>query len=115
MKLAQRRKMDAFVAFIANRRRVLRAQRSLRADRVPAAVRVLHDRMSYVFSAPHLVIDAYQDALPTASDLLSYANFTLNFTAFVAGPIQLYGDYRRAESATPRRSTCRPPARAERS
>jgi D-alanyl-lipoteichoic acid acyltransferase DltB (MBOAT superfamily) len=58
--------------------------------------------MSYVFfRILHLVIDAFQDALPDRVSLLSYTTYTLNFTALVAGPIQLYGDYRRAESATP--------------
>jgi len=57
--------------------------------------------MSYVFfRIVHLVIDAYQDALPDRVDLVSYLNFTLNFTTIVAGPIQLYQDYRRTESAT---------------
>jgi len=58
--------------------------------------------MSYVFfRIVHLVIDAYQDALPDRVDLLSYLNFTLNFTTLVAGPIQLYQEYRRTESTTP--------------
>lgn len=105
VKLAQRRKNGAlFVAFIVA---IVVAFCVLkRYTFVPGALQLpyvyLTVGMSYVFfRILHLVIDAYQDALPDRVDLLSYANFTLNFTAFVAGPIQLYGDYRRAESATP--------------
>ncbi|HET9393770.1 MAG TPA: MBOAT family O-acyltransferase [Candidatus Rubrimentiphilum sp.] len=58
--------------------------------------------MSYVFfRVLHLVIDAYQDALPDRVGLLSYANYTLNFTSLVSGPIQLYPDYLRTESVQP--------------
>ena len=58
--------------------------------------------MSYVFfRILHLVIDAYQDALPDNVDPVSYINYTLNFTALVAGPIQFYQDYRRTESQEP--------------
>jgi alginate O-acetyltransferase complex protein AlgI len=55
--------------------------------------------MSYVFfRVMHLIIDAFQDALPDRVDLLSYLNYTLNFTTLTSGPIQFYRDYRRAES-----------------
>jgi len=58
--------------------------------------------MSYVFfRVLHLVIDAYQEALPERVGLLSYVNYTLNFTSLVSGPIQLYPDYRRTESLQP--------------
>lgn len=58
--------------------------------------------MSYVFfRVLHLVIDAYQDALPGRVGVLSYANYTLNFTSLVSGPIQLYPDYHRMESEKP--------------
>ncbi len=58
--------------------------------------------MSYVFfRVLHLVIDAYQEALPERVGLLSYVNYTLNFTSLVSGPIQLYPDYRRTESQQP--------------
>jgi D-alanyl-lipoteichoic acid acyltransferase DltB (MBOAT superfamily) len=58
--------------------------------------------MSYVFfRVLHLVIDTYQGALPERVGLLSYANYTLNFTSLVAGPIQLYPDYRRTETLRP--------------
>jgi D-alanyl-lipoteichoic acid acyltransferase DltB (MBOAT superfamily) len=55
--------------------------------------------LSYVFfRVLHLVIDAWQGALPASVGPLSYANYTLNFTALVSGPIQLYPDYRRSET-----------------
>jgi len=58
--------------------------------------------LSYVFfRVLHLVIDARQGALPGAVGPLSYVNYTLNFTALVSGPIQLYPDYRRSETARP--------------
>ncbi|MBV8726431.1 MAG: hypothetical protein JO233_01490 [Candidatus Eremiobacteraeota bacterium] len=58
--------------------------------------------MSYVFfRILHLIIDAYQDALPDRVGLLSYVNYTLNFTALVSGPIQFYRDYLRTESKEP--------------
>jgi alginate O-acetyltransferase complex protein AlgI len=56
--------------------------------------------LSYVFfRVLHLVIDAGQGALRSAVSPLSYVNYTLNFTALVSGPIQLYPDYRRCETA----------------
>jgi D-alanyl-lipoteichoic acid acyltransferase DltB (MBOAT superfamily) len=58
--------------------------------------------MSYVFfRIMHLIIDAYQDALPESVGALSYVNYTLNFTCLVSGPIQLYPDYHRSESEDP--------------
>jgi alginate O-acetyltransferase complex protein AlgI len=58
--------------------------------------------MSYVFfRVMHLVIDSFQDSLPERIGLLSYVNYTLNFTSLVSGPIQLYPDYRRTESLQP--------------
>ena len=58
--------------------------------------------MSYVFfRIMSLVIDAFQDALAAPVTLLTYINYTLNFTAFVSGPIQLYKDYLRTESQQP--------------
>ncbi|MBV8807305.1 MAG: hypothetical protein JO033_01410 [Acidobacteriaceae bacterium] len=73
---------------------------------IPAALWLAHPYflvgMSYVFfRILHLVIDAYQDALPDRVGLLSYVNYTLNFTALVSGPIQLYRDYLRTESQEP--------------
>ena len=58
--------------------------------------------MSYVFfRLLHLVIDAYQDALPDRVGPVAYVNYTLNFTSLVSGPIQFYRDYRRNESERP--------------
>jgi D-alanyl-lipoteichoic acid acyltransferase DltB (MBOAT superfamily) len=58
--------------------------------------------MSYVFfRVLHLVIDGYQDALPHRVSALSYVNYTLNFTSFTSGPIQLYPDYDRMEGDEP--------------
>jgi alginate O-acetyltransferase complex protein AlgI len=55
--------------------------------------------LSYVFfRVLHLVIDAGQGALRSAVSPLSYVNYTLNFTALISGPIQLYPDYRRCET-----------------
>ena len=55
--------------------------------------------LSYVFfRVLHLVIDTRQGMLPDGVGPLSYANYTLNFTALVSGPIQLYPEYRRSES-----------------
>jgi D-alanyl-lipoteichoic acid acyltransferase DltB (MBOAT superfamily) len=58
--------------------------------------------MSYVFfRVLHLIIDAYQDALPQRVGPVDYVNYTLNFTSLVAGPIQFYRDYHRFESVRP--------------
>ena len=58
--------------------------------------------MSYVlFRMLHLVIDTYQGDFDEPLDVLSYVNYTLNFTSLVAGPIQFYQDYRRTESIAP--------------
>jgi alginate O-acetyltransferase complex protein AlgI len=59
--------------------------------------------LSYVFfRVLHLVIDAGQGALAAPVSPLSYVNYTLNFTALVSGPIQLYPDYRRYETTRAR-------------
>lgn len=58
--------------------------------------------MSYVFfRIMHLVIDSYEDTLGERIGIVRYVSFTLNFTSFVSGPIQLYRDYRRTESERP--------------
>ena len=50
--------------------------------------------LSYVFfRVLHLIIDAKDDMLPVRVGLVSYLNFTLNFTSLVSGPIQRYQDY----------------------
>lgn len=52
--------------------------------------------LSYVFfRVMHLVIDAGQGAFPARMRLVSYLNYTLNFTTLVSGPIQRYEDYQR--------------------
>jgi D-alanyl-lipoteichoic acid acyltransferase DltB (MBOAT superfamily) len=61
--------------------------------------------LSYAFfRVVSLVVDAYQNALPARVSLVSYANYTLNFTTFVAGPIQLYPPFRRDEERPARLS-----------
>jgi len=58
--------------------------------------------LSYVFfRIVHLAIDAQERALPVRVGIVSYVNYTLNFTSLVAGPIQLYDDYHRSEGAEP--------------
>ena len=58
--------------------------------------------MSYVFfRVLHLVIDAYQESLPAPVGVFAYISYTLNFTSFLAGPIQFYKDYLRTESQQP--------------
>jgi alginate O-acetyltransferase complex protein AlgI len=56
--------------------------------------------MSYVFfRILHLIIDAYEGSLPERIGLPAYISYTLSFTSLVSGPIQLYPDYHRMESA----------------
>lgn len=56
--------------------------------------------LSYVFfRVLHVIIDSHQGAIPGRVGLLSYLNYTLNFTALTSGPIQRYQDYRRMEDA----------------
>jgi alginate O-acetyltransferase complex protein AlgI len=56
--------------------------------------------LSYVFfRVLHLVIDAQQDALPKRPGIVSYLNYTLNFTSLTSGPIQRYEDYHAFELA----------------
>ena len=51
--------------------------------------------LSYVFfRVLHLVIDAGQKRSSEPMRPLNYLNFTLNFTALVSGPIQMYPDYK---------------------
>jgi D-alanyl-lipoteichoic acid acyltransferase DltB (MBOAT superfamily) len=52
--------------------------------------------LSYVFfRIVHLVIDARDDAQVAAIGPLAYANYALNFTTLIAGPIQRYQDFAR--------------------
>jgi D-alanyl-lipoteichoic acid acyltransferase DltB (MBOAT superfamily) len=54
--------------------------------------------LSYVFfRVVHLIIDSHQGDLDGRVGLLSYLNYTLNFTSLTSGPIQRYQDYRRME------------------
>ena len=58
--------------------------------------------ISYViFRLLHLVVDASQKALPERVSAIAFVSYTLNFTALVSGPIQLYGDYRKTEFERP--------------
>ena len=51
--------------------------------------------LSYVFfRVLHLIIDAHGGDLPERIPVLDYVNYTLDFTCIVAGPIQLYQDYK---------------------
>ena len=58
--------------------------------------------LSYVFfRVLHLIIDRHQGAIDGRVGLVSYLNYTLNFTSLTSGPIQRYQDYRRAEVECP--------------
>ncbi len=57
---------------------------------------------SYVFfRVLHLLIDSHQGAVERKVGLVSYLNYTLNFTTLVSGPIQRYQDFHRMETARP--------------
>ena len=50
--------------------------------------------LSYIFfRVLHLIIDARENSLDEKAGLVSYLNYTLNFTTFVSGPIQRYQDF----------------------
>jgi D-alanyl-lipoteichoic acid acyltransferase DltB (MBOAT superfamily) len=50
--------------------------------------------LSYIFfRVLHLIIDAHNRDLPERISLVSYLNYTLNFTTLVSGPIQRYQDF----------------------
>ena len=56
--------------------------------------------LSYVFfRVLHLAIDTQQESLPDRPGVLSYLNYTLNFTSLVSGPIQRYEGYRTIETS----------------
>jgi alginate O-acetyltransferase complex protein AlgI len=58
--------------------------------------------LSYVFfRVLHLIIDVGQGAIGGRISPLSYLNYTLSFPALVAGPIQLYPDYKKSEAERP--------------
>ena len=55
--------------------------------------------LSYVFfRVVHLIIDSHQGSVARPVGLLSYLNYTLNFTSLTSGPIQRYQDYHAAET-----------------
>jgi alginate O-acetyltransferase complex protein AlgI len=50
--------------------------------------------LSYIFfRVLHLIIDAKDGAVPGRVSLVSYLNYTLNFTTLISGPIQRYQDF----------------------
>ncbi len=50
--------------------------------------------LSFVFfRIMHLIIDSHQGGIRDRVGLVSYLNYTLNFTTFVSGPIQTYPDF----------------------
>ena len=50
--------------------------------------------LSYVFfRVLHVVIDAHDGLIAEPVGVVSYVNYTLNFTTFVSGPIQRYQDF----------------------
>ena len=54
--------------------------------------------LSYIFfRVTHLIIDARDAELPPVP-IVSYLNYTLNFTTLVSGPIQRYQDFHRMET-----------------
>lgn len=54
---------------------------------------------SYVFfRVLHLLIDRHQGAIERKVGLVSYLNYTLNFTTLISGPIQRYQDFHRMET-----------------
>jgi alginate O-acetyltransferase complex protein AlgI len=58
--------------------------------------------LSYIFfRVLHVIIDGHQDGFEGKVGLLSYINYTLNFTTFISGPIQRYENYRRMEVSPP--------------
>lgn len=56
--------------------------------------------LSYIFfRVLHVIIDRHQGSIDERVGLLSYLNYTLNFTSLISGPIQRYEDYHRMELA----------------
>jgi alginate O-acetyltransferase complex protein AlgI len=50
--------------------------------------------LSYIFfRVVHMIVDARDGAFPDRVGVISYFNYTLNFTTLIAGPIQLYPDF----------------------
>jgi alginate O-acetyltransferase complex protein AlgI len=58
--------------------------------------------LSYVFfRVMHLIIDSRDGIVGQGPGIVSYLNYTLNFTSIVSGPIQRYQDYARMEQQRP--------------
>lgn len=58
--------------------------------------------LSYAFfRVVGLVVDSFQNVLPARVGLAGYANYALNFTSFVSGPVELYTPYWRDEVERP--------------
>src|SRR3981189_2893817 len=58
--------------------------------------------LSYVFfRVVHLIIDSHQGEIDGRVGVVSYLNYTLNFTSLASGPIQCYQDYRATEVVPP--------------
>ncbi|MBV8722188.1 MAG: hypothetical protein JO277_08570 [Candidatus Eremiobacteraeota bacterium] len=58
--------------------------------------------LSYAFfRVVSLVVDAYGGVLPGHVGVAAYLNYTINFTSFVAGPIQMYPQFLRNEVEAP--------------
>jgi alginate O-acetyltransferase complex protein AlgI len=58
--------------------------------------------LSYIFfRVMHLIIDAHDADVPERISVVSYLNYTLNFTTLVSGPIQTYPDFARSQLAVP--------------
>lgn len=56
--------------------------------------------LSYIFfRVLHLIIDARNQELSRKVSIVSYINYTLNFTTLVSGPIQRYQDFAAAQLA----------------
>jgi D-alanyl-lipoteichoic acid acyltransferase DltB (MBOAT superfamily) len=56
--------------------------------------------LSYIFfRVLHLIIDAHSGDLPAKISLVSYLNYTLNFTTLVSGPIQMYPEFAESQLA----------------
>ena len=75
---------------------------------IPSALFITHPYitlgLSYIFfRVLHLIIDAHSGNLPRNIGVISYLNYTLNFTTLVSGPIQFYQDFADSQPAAPPR------------
>jgi alginate O-acetyltransferase complex protein AlgI len=72
---------------------------------IPSALFITHPYvtlgLSYIFfRVLHLIIDAHSENLPRNISVISYLNYTLNFTTLVSGPIQSYQEFADMQLAT---------------